>query len=102
MIAVGFGLAIGLTGALGAEDEAIIIDHNCTDLSKIPDGWIEEAEKQMKLHYAHTSHGGQLTIGIQMLKDSDPEYYFARRNSALPNVEGALCIFDGQESKTYI
>jgi len=102
MIAIGFGLIIGLAGTSSAEAKAIIIDHNCIDLSKIPDGWIEEAQKQIKWHYAHTSHGGQLTTGLQMVKDSDPKYNFSLRNSSLPDVQGALCIFDGQESKTYI
>ncbi len=102
MIAISFGLVIGLAGTSNAGAEAIIIDHNCTDLSKISDGWIEEAQKQIKWHYAHTSHGGQLTSGLQMVKDSDSKYNFSRRNSSLPNVQEALCIFDGQESKTYI
>ncbi len=102
MITISFVFVIGLAGISSVEAEAIIIDHNCTDLSKIPDGWIEEAQKQIKWHYAHTSHGGQLTSGLQMVKDSDSKYNFSRRNSSLPSVQGALCIFDGQASKTYI
>ena len=100
MVTLGFGLATGLAGTLNAAGAAIIIDHNCLDLSKIPDGWIGDAQKQIKLHYAHTSHGGQLTTGLQIIKSSDPKYDFSLRNSALPNTEGVLCIFDGQESKT--
>ncbi len=80
----------------------ILIDHNCIDLTEIPDNWTESAKDGIKLHYAHTSHGGQLIIGIQMLKESDPKYNFARGEQALPNAQGALCIFDGQEDKTYI
>ncbi len=79
----------------------MIIDHNCIDLAKIPDEWIEKAKK-MKLHYAHTSHGGQLIIGIEKIKESDPKYNFARGEQTLPDVDGALCIFDGQEDKLYI
>jgi len=79
----------------------IVIDHNCTDLSSIPDDLIKKAKK-MKLHYAHTSHGGQLIIGIQALKESDPKYDFVRESSALPDVQVSLCIFDGQEDETYI
>jgi hypothetical protein len=40
----------------------IIIDHTCTDLSQIPDVWLEKA-KNLTLHYAHTSHGSQVTTG---------------------------------------
>ncbi|RLC79236.1 MAG: hypothetical protein DRJ03_23835, partial [Chloroflexi bacterium] len=35
----------------------IIIDHTCTDLSTIPDHWIEQAKDQLRLSYGHTSHG---------------------------------------------
>ena len=80
---------------------AIIIDHNCTDLSRIPNEQIEAA-KGIKLHYAHTSHGSQLTTGLDMMRDSDSKYNVVRGESKLPDVAGALCIFDGQEDKTYI
>lgn len=80
----------------------VIVDHNRTNLLLIPDSWIEEAKKKMKLHYAHTSHGGQLIIGLEMIMDSDPKYSFARGEKTLPNVDGNLCIFDGQEDEFYI
>jgi len=106
IIAVVLGIAVGsLNGFAGlpsTEGAAIIIDHSCTDLSEIPDEWIQEAQKNIKLHYAHTSHGGQLIAGIQMIEDSDRKYAVSRRSQALPDVEEQLCLFDGQESKTYI
>ena len=46
---------------------AIIIDHNCTDLSQIPDTWIDQV-KTMNIHYAHTSHGEQLTVGLERIE----------------------------------
>jgi len=86
----------------GGDSGAIIIDHNCLDLSKIPDEWIEKAKANLKVHYAHTSHGGQITAGLQMLQAQDPRYACAIGKSSLPATSGALCIFDGQESETYI
>ena len=80
---------------------AIIIDHNCTDLSKIPDTWIEQV-KSMKLHYAHTSHGEQLTTGLERIEASDSKYSVAIEYCALPTEAGAFCIFDGQTSETYV
>ena len=80
----------------------ILVGHNCTDLAKIPTQWIEAAKKAVKLHYAHTSHGGQLIVGIQKVQKSNSTYGFARGEQTLPDDEGALCIFDGQEDKTYI
>ncbi len=46
-----------------AEPAAIIVDHTSTDLSKIPDYWLEQARK-LTFHFAHTSHGSQLVTGL--------------------------------------
>lgn len=80
----------------------LIIDHNCTDLTKIPDSWIDSVQANLRLHYAHTSHGGQLTVGLGLIEDSDAKYSYALNSSNLPDEAGALCIFDGQEDQTYI
>jgi hypothetical protein len=77
--------------------QTIIIDHTCTDLSKIPDQWIEAAKK-LTLHYGHTSHGSQLISGITRLEEVDPKYNVAIRDwdpAALPDEGGALRIYDG-------
>ena len=47
--------------------QPIIIDHNCTDLSKIPDYWIEQVKAQLRLSYGHTSHGSQPVSGMHVL-----------------------------------
>ena len=80
----------------------LTIGHTCTDLAQIPDEWIEAAQANLRLHYAHTSHGGQLTIGLEQIQESAPKYSVARQQGALPVDAGALCIFDGQEEVTYI
>lgn len=80
----------------------LIIDHTCTDLSQIPDEWIDSVQANIRVHYAHTSHGSQLTTGLQRIEDSDAKYSQVRQTNSLPTEEGALCIFDGQETETYI
>lgn len=80
----------------------LIIDHTCADLSKIPDAWIDSAQANLRLHYAHTSHGGQLTVGLERIEEADAKYSYALNYSSLPTEAGALCIFDGQEDETYI
>ncbi|MCD4698755.1 MAG: hypothetical protein K8S16_21190 [Bacteroidales bacterium] len=82
--------------------QGIIIDHTCENLSQIPMSWIDSVQANQKWHYAHTSHGGQLTTGLARIETNDPAYNIARGYSTLPNVPGALCIFDGQEGDTYI
>jgi hypothetical protein len=73
----------------------LIIDHTCTDLSQIPANWIEQAKSQIKWHYAHTSHGGQLTRGLQIVEGQDSTFSYSRSTSGLPTTSGALCILDG-------
>ena len=48
--------------------ESIIIDHRCTDLSQIPDAWIDSAKTNLHIVYQHTSHGSQLITGMNALK----------------------------------
>ena len=92
------------TGPLTAE--SIIVDHNCIDIEKVPRYWIEQA-KQLTFHYAHTSHGGQITSGLDVFEGVDSYYSFARRGSTsegLPPVEDplALRMYDGNPPETYI
>jgi len=51
--------------------EAIIADHNAArDFDKIPRCWIEEAKKRLRVAYQHTSHGSQISSGIEYLKNN--------------------------------
>ena len=49
------------------EGEGIIIDHTCTDITQVPDTWIGNVKSQLRVHYAHTSHGSQITTGLERL-----------------------------------
>ncbi len=73
--------------------EAIVIDHNCIDLSAIPPEWIDAAQEQIKLHYGHTSHGSQLTTGLSRIESDDATFDVVMSTSSLPSTEGALCIY---------
>ncbi len=59
-----------------AAAEPIIIDHTCTDLSKIPNQWIEKAKDIFKISYGHTSHGSQIISGMNNLKESSDSLYW--------------------------
>ncbi|MCK5380369.1 MAG: T9SS type A sorting domain-containing protein [Candidatus Latescibacteria bacterium] len=93
---VSFLIVLALTIARSSES-AMIIDHTCTDLSQIPDAWLDAAQANLRLHYAHTSHGGQLTTGLQYIESADSKYKVAWQKGALPTATDALCLFDGQE-----
>ncbi len=45
-------------------DAPIIVDHDCTDLNKIPNSAIEQAKTSLHIAYGHTSHGSQLIYGM--------------------------------------
>ncbi|MCD4738766.1 MAG: DUF11 domain-containing protein [Anaerolineae bacterium] len=88
--------------------QPIIIDHTCTDLSKIPEYWIEQA-KDLAIHYAHTSHGSQVRVYLPNLETLDPLYDFSSFSaggsppSSLSACESdALCMYDGNPPETYI
>jgi len=51
--------------------QPIIADHTHTDLSKVPEYWIEQAKAQFRLSYGHTSHGSQIVTGMDVLM-ADP------------------------------
>jgi len=121
-LALGTGMAVGCGGS-GApagpdEDEsgsahpsrvflqepsrALVIDHTCTDLSKVPETWIVQAQEKVRLHYAHTSHGSQLTTGLQRIQAASAGREVSVGTGRLPSASGALCIYDGQEGDSYV
>ena len=78
------------------------VDHRCTNLSSVPGTWVGSVQSDIKLHYAHTSHGEQLTEGLSRIESADNFYSVSIGYSELPSEAGALCIFDGQIGDTYI
>jgi uncharacterized repeat protein (TIGR01451 family) len=93
--------------AAAADNGAILIDHTCTDLSRVSDHWLEQA-KTLAVHYAHTSHGSQINSGLLALEQRDPKYDYsvfpagAAPPASLACDPGALCIYDGNPPETYI
>ncbi|MFW9978725.1 MAG: hypothetical protein ACFFEJ_11650 [Candidatus Thorarchaeota archaeon] len=80
----------------------LIIDHTCVDLTSIPSEWIDAAQANVRIHYAHTSHGGQITTGLDRLESADSAYSQAQGYLELPTDAGALCILDGNPPHSYI
>lgn len=63
-------------------DNAIIIDHTSTDLSKVPDEWIVKAKEKFRIAYSHTSHGSQIVTGMFAL--SNYKGYSENKSVSLP------------------
>jgi len=56
--------------------EALIIDHACTDINKIPEYWITKAKAEFGISYGHTSHGSQIVGGMRVLMGQSGLYSF--------------------------
>ncbi len=57
-----------LYGTLCYSQQPVVINHNCIDLTSIPDTWIDSAKQNLFIGYGHTSHGSQLTSGMNALE----------------------------------
>ncbi len=80
----------------------LVIDHTCIDLGGIPGAWIDAAQDDVRVHYAHTSHGGQITTGLSRIESVNLTFDHSRGSGVLPDDEGALCILDGNPPDSYI
>lgn len=86
-----------------------IINHDCTDLSSIPDQWIQSAKEQFRIHYAHTSHGEQIVVGLRRLSggaagisfSQSGNYRFYHEYCAVPSGGNGLPMMDGQQMDDY-
>ncbi len=47
--------------------QGTIVDHNCTDITLIPENAIVQAKSVLHIGYGHTSHGSQITTGMNGL-----------------------------------
>ncbi len=70
-------LILFVFSAVTGAQSPIIIDHECTDLSRVPVPWIETAKAGFRVWYGHTSHGSQITSGMGTLQSNigDPYTY---------------------------
>lgn len=85
-----------------ARGGSITIGHDCLDVSRIPDNWIDAAKANVRIHYAHTSHGEQLIEGLEPLRRQDGRLDVARAEQSLPSGQGRLLIYDGMLEDTYV
>ena len=79
----------------------LIIDHRAVvGFDRIPSGVLDQV-KALTIHYAHTSHGGQIIEGAEALEAASSTYNLARRQNGstvdLPPQESpaALRMYDG-------
>jgi hypothetical protein len=78
-----------------------IIDHSCTDISQIPDTWIDQVKKLFKVHYAYTTHGEQITVGLDRLSNNANQYAFYPDNCTMPITSEYLSMMYGSRIYGY-
>lgn len=72
--------------------QPIIIDHSCLGLTDIPDQWIDASKTDLFIGYGHTSHGSQLTSGMNALEAYYSSGKYDWSHSGGPN---ELHLFEG-------
>jgi len=75
-----------------AGQQPIIIDHTCIDLDQIPDEYIDSAKANLWIGYGHSSHGSQLTSGMDALEDYFTDGTYDWSHDGGP---GELHLFEG-------
>lgn len=85
-----------ITSPATAWDRAapLMVDHACTEAGRVPDVWIETAKWDMRMYYGHTSHGEQVTGGLENLEAENGFFAFEMGYRFLPEVEAAFCVDD--------
>lgn len=81
---------------------AKIVNHTCTDINLIPEEWINEVKIKWNLHFAHTSHGGQLIEGLNQVQTENDTFAFNLYDSEVPFDSDVFDVLDGQISENYI
>jgi hypothetical protein len=73
--------------------EAVIIDHTCTKFDKIPGARIDDALAKLNIVYTHTSHGSQLTTGMNGLADfkNDQRLNYENGGNGLLDLDDCGC-----------
>lgn len=83
--------------------QGLIVDHNGTDVTSIPENWIDSVQKNSYFHYAHTSHGEQLIFGVDHLSEDYPYLEHELTFCGIWENPDVFSIFDGQQDgQTYI
>ena len=72
-----------------------IIDHNCLDINRIPAQWIAAVKANLRIHYAHTSHGEQMLLGMDIAETEHPSFDSFYQDCALPVDANSMCVLNG-------
>jgi hypothetical protein len=69
------------------EGGGVVADHRCLDVARIPVAAVERARKDLRVLYAHTSHGSQVVSGMKAMAEKPFTFDANGRDGALTLVE---------------
>jgi hypothetical protein len=79
-----------------------IIDHACTNYSLIPVSWLTKVKAlNFNVHYAHTSHGGQLITGLDEIQQENATFGASVQDAALTPAADVFNVLNGQMNATF-
>lgn len=79
-----------------------IIDHTCTNYQLIPISWLDKVKAlNFNVHYAHTSHGGQLITGLDEIQQENATFAESVQDVALTPDAAAFNVLNGQVNATF-
>jgi hypothetical protein len=91
LVLAALGALVGPLGQPGADaQDAIIVNHGCTDLSQVPASWIRQAKAQFRMSYGHTSHGSQIISGMDVICGAPGSLYWYD----FDGTQGGLSLWD--------
>lgn len=94
---------VALVLAVSSFAQPIIVDHTCTDLSTIPQNYIDAIKASPYVfHYASRSHGSQLVTGIENLENQNSLYNIDIAYLSMPNANNAFGMWYGMLENDYV
>ncbi len=85
-------ISVSLTATVIRAQAPVLIDHTCTDVEAIPLSRMDSAKSALHIGYGHTSHGSQITTGMQALESY---YTDGRFDWSHDGGDGQLHLFEG-------
>ena len=78
-----------------------VINHNCTNFHRIPGSYLNMIKgMNFNVHYAHTSHGGQIVQGLGLIGSENATFNYTTGYCDIFPSGDSLDILDGQRNNT--
>lgn len=98
----GGGSTSGGTPLPGDPANAQTFNHEYVALDEIPESCIDQIKSNVIFHYAHRSHGAQITTGAESLEAGNPLYGFETGYLEIPDTTNVIRVWDGMSDSDLV